>query len=148
MVAAGQGEALEAMVKSVPKGRYGRAEEIADAVLWLCSGAASYVTGQSRAIAFGFFTHRFQAGKLIQAASASFSMRKSAFLRGMSEQINTVRSRIQTGSGSFCNSDVKKIPNAIPLLANYSRLETYASLRQNKRQFVLGALPQWRLCPS
>ena len=104
------------LVKSVPKGRYGRAEEIADAVLWLCSGAASYVTGQSRAIAFGFFTHRFQAGKLIQAASASFSMRKSAFLRGMSEQINTVRSRIQTGSGSFCNSDVKKIPNAIPLV--------------------------------
>jgi NAD(P)-dependent dehydrogenase (short-subunit alcohol dehydrogenase family) len=54
MVAAGQGEALEAMVKSVPMGRYGRAEEIADAVLWLCSGAASYVTGQSISVDGGF----------------------------------------------------------------------------------------------
>ena len=35
------------MVKSVPMARYGRAEETADAVLWLCSGASSYVTGQS-----------------------------------------------------------------------------------------------------
>ena len=54
MVAAGQGEALEAMVKSVPMGRYGRAEEIADAVLWLCSGAASYVTDQSISVDGGF----------------------------------------------------------------------------------------------
>jgi hypothetical protein len=56
-----------------------------------------------------------QAEKLIQAASDSFSMRKSAFLRAMYEQINTVRSQNQTGSGFFCNSDVKKTPNAIPL---------------------------------
>jgi NAD(P)-dependent dehydrogenase (short-subunit alcohol dehydrogenase family) len=47
MVADGQGEALKAMVRSVPMGRYGRAEEIANTVLWLCSDAASYVTGQS-----------------------------------------------------------------------------------------------------
>jgi len=42
-------------------------------------------------------------------------MRKSAFLRAMYEQINTVRRRTQTGSGFFCNSDVKKNPNAIAL---------------------------------
>ncbi|MCP3103958.1 SDR family oxidoreductase [Myxococcus sp. K15C18031901] len=54
MVATGQGEALEAMVKAVPMGRHGRAEEIADAVLWLCSRAASYVTGQSISIDGGF----------------------------------------------------------------------------------------------
>jgi|ERR1022692_1408470 hypothetical protein len=72
-------------------------------------------TASARAIAFGFFTYRFQGGKLIKATPATFSMRKSAFLRAMSEQINTVRSRIQTGLGFFCNSDVKKIPNAIPL---------------------------------
>src|SRR5271165_1882497 len=39
MVASGQGEALDAMLKSVPMGRYGRPEEIADVVLWLCSQA-------------------------------------------------------------------------------------------------------------
>jgi NAD(P)-dependent dehydrogenase (short-subunit alcohol dehydrogenase family) len=54
MVAAGQGEALDAMVKSVPMGRHGRAEEIADAVLWLCSSASSYVTGQSISVDGGY----------------------------------------------------------------------------------------------
>jgi NAD(P)-dependent dehydrogenase (short-subunit alcohol dehydrogenase family) len=54
MVAGGQGSALEAMVKSVPMGRYGRAEEVADVVLWLCSDAASYVTGQSISVDGGF----------------------------------------------------------------------------------------------
>jgi NAD(P)-dependent dehydrogenase (short-subunit alcohol dehydrogenase family) len=47
MVASGQGEAIKAMTRTIPMGRHGRAEEIADAVLWLCSQAASYVTGQS-----------------------------------------------------------------------------------------------------
>lgn len=54
MVAAGQGAALEAMTKSVPIGRVGRPEEIANAVLWMCSDAASYVTGQSISVDGGF----------------------------------------------------------------------------------------------
>jgi len=38
----------------VPMGRLGKAEEIADAGLWLCSSAASYVTGQSISVDGGF----------------------------------------------------------------------------------------------
>ncbi|MHC4041755.1 SDR family NAD(P)-dependent oxidoreductase [Bradyrhizobium sp. 23AC] len=54
MVADGQGDALKAMEKSIPMGRVGRPEEIAKAVLWLCSDAASYVTGQSISVDGGF----------------------------------------------------------------------------------------------
>src|SRR6202044_3511444 len=54
MVAAGQGEALKAIEKIIPMARVGRPEEIADAVLWLCSDAASYVTGQSISVDGGF----------------------------------------------------------------------------------------------
>jgi NAD(P)-dependent dehydrogenase (short-subunit alcohol dehydrogenase family) len=54
MVAGGQGDALKAMEKSIPMGRVGRPEEIANAVLWLCSEAASYVTGQSISVDGGF----------------------------------------------------------------------------------------------
>src|SRR5438094_2547007 len=55
MIAEGQGEELNAMLKAhVPMGRMGRPEEIADAVLWLCSSAASYVTGQSISIDGGY----------------------------------------------------------------------------------------------
>jgi NAD(P)-dependent dehydrogenase (short-subunit alcohol dehydrogenase family) len=54
MIASGQGEALKAIVKSIPMGRVGRPEEIADAVLWLCSDAASYVTGQSISVDGGY----------------------------------------------------------------------------------------------
>jgi len=55
MIAAGQGEALATMLKNnVTMGRFGRPEEIADAVLWLCSSASSYVTGQSISVDGGF----------------------------------------------------------------------------------------------
>jgi NAD(P)-dependent dehydrogenase (short-subunit alcohol dehydrogenase family) len=54
MIASGQAEALNAMEKSIPMGRVGRPEEIANSVLWLCSDAASYVTGQSISVDGGF----------------------------------------------------------------------------------------------
>lgn len=50
MADSGQKEALDAMVKGIPMRRHGHANEIADAVLWLCSSAASYVTGQSMSV--------------------------------------------------------------------------------------------------
>jgi NAD(P)-dependent dehydrogenase (short-subunit alcohol dehydrogenase family) len=55
MIAAGQGEELDKMLKTyVPMQRLGSPQEIADAVLWLCSSAASYVTGQSISVDGGF----------------------------------------------------------------------------------------------
>jgi NAD(P)-dependent dehydrogenase (short-subunit alcohol dehydrogenase family) len=37
-----------------PIGRFGKPEEIADAVLWMCSSRASFMTGQSLALDGGF----------------------------------------------------------------------------------------------
>jgi NAD(P)-dependent dehydrogenase (short-subunit alcohol dehydrogenase family) len=54
MITDGQGDALKAMEKNIPMGRVGRSDEIANAVLWLCSDAASYVTGQSISVDGGF----------------------------------------------------------------------------------------------
>ncbi|KGQ70037.1 SDR family oxidoreductase [Uruburuella testudinis] len=47
MVAGGQQAALDAILENVPMRRHGRPEEIAATVLWLCSDAAGYITGQS-----------------------------------------------------------------------------------------------------
>lgn len=52
--AGGQPEAEAALVASEPVGRMGRPEEIADAVVWLCSSRSSFVTGQAIAVDGGF----------------------------------------------------------------------------------------------
>jgi NAD(P)-dependent dehydrogenase (short-subunit alcohol dehydrogenase family) len=55
MKAEGQGPLLDQMLETfVPMKRLGRADEIADAVLWLCSDRASYVTGQSISVDGGY----------------------------------------------------------------------------------------------
>ncbi len=38
------------MTRAIPMGRLGRAEEVAEAVVWLCSDASSFVTGHSLAL--------------------------------------------------------------------------------------------------
>lgn len=49
-----QPEAMAEMMKEVPMGRLGRAEEIADAVLWLCSPASSFVIGHALPVDGGY----------------------------------------------------------------------------------------------
>jgi 3-oxoacyl-[acyl-carrier protein] reductase len=46
MSAAISEKAKESFLSQIPLGRIGRPEEVADAVYWLCSSAASYITGQ------------------------------------------------------------------------------------------------------
>jgi NAD(P)-dependent dehydrogenase (short-subunit alcohol dehydrogenase family) len=43
-------EAIEQMVQLEPVGRMGTPEEVADAIVWLCSERASFVTGQAIAV--------------------------------------------------------------------------------------------------
>jgi NAD(P)-dependent dehydrogenase (short-subunit alcohol dehydrogenase family) len=46
----GNPEAEAQMVQLQPVGRMGTSEEVADAVVWLCSDGASFVTGQALAV--------------------------------------------------------------------------------------------------
>src|SRR5882757_4124943 len=49
-----QADAMKEMMRDVPIGRLGRADEIAAAVLWLCGPGASFVIGQALAVDGGY----------------------------------------------------------------------------------------------
>jgi len=51
---ASQAEAMKELMKDVPIGRLGRPEEIAAAVLWLCSPGASFVIGHALVVDGGY----------------------------------------------------------------------------------------------
>ena len=44
----------EALVAAEPMGRTGKPEEIAEAAVWLCSDAASFVTGHAMSVDGGY----------------------------------------------------------------------------------------------
>src|SRR3954453_680175 len=50
-------EAMEEIMRDQPIGRLGRPEEIAAAVLWLCSSGASFVIGHALAVDGGYTAH-------------------------------------------------------------------------------------------
>src|SRR6266849_1651034 len=52
-----QPEAMKELMKEQPIGRLGRPEEVAAAVLWLCSSGASFVIGHALVVDGGFTVH-------------------------------------------------------------------------------------------
>jgi NAD(P)-dependent dehydrogenase (short-subunit alcohol dehydrogenase family) len=52
-----QADAMAEIMKEQPIGRLGRSEEIAAAVLWLCSPGASFVIGVALPVDGGFTAH-------------------------------------------------------------------------------------------
>jgi A-factor type gamma-butyrolactone 1'-reductase (1S-forming) len=52
----GHPELMEALLGATPTGRLGRPEEIAEAVAWMCSDRASYMTGHGLAVDGGYLT--------------------------------------------------------------------------------------------
>jgi NAD(P)-dependent dehydrogenase (short-subunit alcohol dehydrogenase family) len=53
----GQADAMEGILKEQPIGRLGTADEVAEAVLWLCSPGASFVVGIGLPVDGGFTAH-------------------------------------------------------------------------------------------
>jgi NAD(P)-dependent dehydrogenase (short-subunit alcohol dehydrogenase family) len=56
-MAAKEPEAMKEILRDQPIGRLGRPEEIASAVLWLCSPSASFVIGHALVVDGGFTAH-------------------------------------------------------------------------------------------
>jgi NAD(P)-dependent dehydrogenase (short-subunit alcohol dehydrogenase family) len=52
-----EAEAMKEIMRDQPIGRLGRPEEIASAVLWLCSSGASFVIGHALAVDGGYTAH-------------------------------------------------------------------------------------------
>jgi NAD(P)-dependent dehydrogenase (short-subunit alcohol dehydrogenase family) len=64
-------DAMKEFVKGQPIGRMGRSEEVAAAVLWLCSPGASFILGVALPVDGGFVVHRLGVAVLQARGSES-----------------------------------------------------------------------------